>query len=134
MFSDEQMHKLIKYWVNLSDYDWNTTLGLFNIKRYPHSLFFLHLSIEKLLKALIVKKTNDHPPNKHNLVHLIEKASLAISEERLTIINSITAFNIEARYPDYKKSLYKKADKRFTYNFIERGKEIRKWLKEELKN
>lgn len=37
---------------------------------YSYALFFGHLAIEKLLKALYVVKQNDHAPPIHNLLRL----------------------------------------------------------------
>lgn len=47
--------KLIKYWVEGSDDDFETMLVMFDSKRYSWSLFIGHLMIEKLLKAFYVK-------------------------------------------------------------------------------
>jgi predicted RNA-binding protein Jag len=42
----------------------------------------------------------------------------------------VTAYNIKARYPDYKKSFQRKANEEFTLDKIARIEEIQKWLKE----
>jgi hypothetical protein len=42
--------------------------------------FFAHLSIEKALKALVVKATRDLAPLSHNLVLLAEKTGLEFQE------------------------------------------------------
>ena len=50
--NDEQ--KIIQYWAATSKQDFETAEILFENKKYSHALFFCHLSIEKILKALIV--------------------------------------------------------------------------------
>jgi ABC-type multidrug transport system ATPase subunit len=43
-------------------------------------------------------------------------------------LDLVTTFNINARYPDYKQSFYKKCDYDFTMSNIEKIKELRAWL------
>ena len=42
-------------------------LGLFSIKRYSDSLFYGHIVLEKILKALVVQKIGEKLPKIHNL-------------------------------------------------------------------
>ncbi|MCF8307867.1 MAG: HEPN domain-containing protein [Bacteroidales bacterium] len=44
--------KLINYWIESSDDDYETMIDMYNSKRYSWALFIGHLMIEKLLKAL----------------------------------------------------------------------------------
>ena len=50
----ENVKKLTKYWQIIAERDYETMLGLFKIKRYPESLFFGHIVLEKILKGLVV--------------------------------------------------------------------------------
>jgi HEPN domain-containing protein len=45
----------IKYWIDTSEKDWEVSQVLFKQKKYLYSLFFAHLHIEKICKALWVK-------------------------------------------------------------------------------
>ena len=45
---------------------------------------------------------NAQPPFIHNLSRIIQKINIEISEEKLDILDTITTFNIKARYDDYK--------------------------------
>ncbi len=69
--------KLIKYWIEGSDDDFETMIAMFISKRYSWSLF-----IEKLLKAYFVKIQSDYPPFIHNLYRLAGKADLKPSEDQ----------------------------------------------------
>ncbi len=124
--SEEQ--KIIKYWATTSKQDFETAEILFANVKYSHALFFSHLSIEKILKALIVKKMHSAPPLMHDLVRLAEKTGLELPDKIKEQLTEISAFNIQARYDDYKLSFYKKANKRFTLKYIKITKEILKWL------
>ena len=50
--------------------------------RYLYVLFCCQQAVEKMLKAVIVKQTNEFPPRLHNLMRLAEFASLEIPEAR----------------------------------------------------
>jgi HEPN domain-containing protein len=61
------IEKLINHWISRSDQDFETMIHLYNSKDYHWSLFLGHLVIERLLKALVVKKTKTHAPFTHDL-------------------------------------------------------------------
>ena len=64
------INKQIDYWVKGAYNDIETSELLLAGKKYVESLFFYHLSIEKILKALVVKSTNQMAPKSHNLIYL----------------------------------------------------------------
>lgn len=97
-------------------------LGLFRIKRYSDSLFYGHIVLEKILKALVVKKTKEIAPRAHDLNALAEAAGLKISKEDAEFLKIVTRFNIKTRYPDFKLSFYKSCDLNYTKNNLARIK------------
>ena len=123
---------LIKYWKELSDYDFKTAEFMFQTKRYPYCLFMCHLSIEKLLKSLIVKITKKHAPYSHNLVDLAKRTSIEFSEENKSLLADLTEFNLEARYPEWQKKFYLKCTKKYTEEYFIKTKKLQKWLKKYL--
>lgn len=124
--------KFIYYWVKSAEEDLKTAKSLFISKRYNHCLFFCHLFIEKILKALIVKKTEKLAPYDHSLLRLAESSGLEFSKEQLDFLDDITPFNIRARYDDVKLSFYKKADKEYTEDYFKRSQKMYYWLKKKL--
>ena len=90
--------------------------------------FFGHLTIEKLLKAIFVEKFNEVPPYTHRLVFLAEKVDLDVSSERLELLEVITDFHLEARYPDEQFSFFKKCTKEFTNGYLKKIGGLRRWL------
>jgi HEPN domain-containing protein len=122
--------KLIKYWIDSSDDDFSTMLTLYETKRYNWALFLGHLIIEKLFKAYYVKINGDYPPYIHNLLRLAENSKLELLDEQKYILATITAFNINARYDDYKMSFQKKCTEEFATEWIEKIKSSRQWIKE----
>jgi len=104
-----------KYWIESSENDYDAMKNLYKSKNYNWCLFIGHLVIEKLLKALYIKNTNDAigVPKVHNLLLLAEKSEIVLDEEKLKVINT---FNIAARYDDYKKEFYNKCTCEYTQN------------------
>ena len=121
--------KIIFFWVESSNEDYETMLAMYKSKRYSWSLFVGHLMIEKLLKALFVKTNSDFPPFVHNLIRLAEKCNLKLDEEKISFFATVTAFNINARYDDYKMSFQQTCTPEFTSIWIKRLKEQRLWIK-----
>lgn len=126
---DFNKDKLIEYWITGSDDDYETMIAMFNSKRFSWALFIGHLMIEKLLKAYYVKVKSDYPPFIHNLLRLAEKAEMSLTDDIKKQLVTITAFNINARYDDYKMSFKKKCTTEFTEEWIDKLKELRTWIK-----
>ena len=126
---DFDKDKLIKYWSDSSDDDFDTMMAMFESKKYNWALFVGHLMIEKLLKALYVKTNNDYPPFIHNLLRLAEKCDLKLTEDQKLFFVTVTAFNINARYDDYKMSFQQKCTPEFTAIWIENLKINKQWIK-----
>jgi HEPN domain-containing protein len=77
--------------------------NLFSSADYVWSLFPGHLVIEKLLKAVAVKNDIRNIPKIHDLNKLAVSAGIDADDSMKDLFDIITSFNIEARYPDYKK-------------------------------
>ena len=127
--ADFNKEKTIKYWIDSSDEDFETMIAMYDCKRYGWSLFVGHLMIEKLLKALYVKTNKDFPPFIHNLTRLAEKCNLDLNEERRLFFVTVTAFNINTRYDDYKMSFQKTCTPGFSEMWIDKLTNQRLWIK-----
>lgn len=125
--------EMIKYWLQSSDYDFDTMLDLYRTNRYYWALFIGHLSLEKMLKAYYVKQKNENPPFIHNLIRLAELTDMKVNDDQKKMLATITTFNISTRYDDHKMSFYKKCTKNFTDTWIENIKTLRQWIKKQLK-
>ncbi len=118
----------INYWIVSAENDWRAAGHLFEKGDYAYALFFGHLTLEKLLKAAFVMIKEETPPMTHRLVFLAEKAEIELSEEQLELLEIVTDFNLEARYPDEKFSFYKKCTREFSLNYLNQIEEVRQWL------
>ncbi len=123
---------LMNYWIESSDEDYNVMYVLYQNNKNNYSLFFGHLVIEKLLKALYAKKNKNSPyaPKSHDLLYLAEKVNLELNERQEDLLDIITRFNMNARYDDYKKEFYKRCTNEYTLEQIKNIEGVRKWLKE----
>lgn len=124
----EKKETLIDYWVKSSALDFEAAEDLFISGKYAHALFFGHLSVEKMLKALYINIVEDYPPRTHNLLMLLRKINIDLPDKMLNDLILINTFNIETRYPDEKFQFYELCDKKFTLQNINSIKEVLKWL------
>lgn len=121
--------RILDYWIESSDKDFKTMLDLYQTKNNSWALFMGHLVIEKLLKALYVNNKGDYPPMIHDLRRICEKAGVEPNETEKVTLDSISRFNINARYDDYKQSFYLLCNDSFTTEWIEKIKNCRSWIK-----
>lgn len=124
-----KLQEAIKYWLKSASEDLKTAESLLEANRYVHCLFFCHLFVEKILKALFVKKTKQSPPPIHNLHRLSEETGISFSKEQLALLDEINEFNIRARYNDIKFRFYQKATREFTKEYFKKAKALYLWLK-----
>ena len=66
----EKPYKPFEEWMLQADYDLETAEALFKSGRLVYVIFFCHLSLEKMLKALWTKKFEKVPPKTHDLEFL----------------------------------------------------------------
>ena len=95
---------------------------------YSYALFFGHLAIEKVLKALYVARLREHAPPIHNLLRLAKVIGLKLSESLTESLITVTAFNIETRYPDVKRAFRQKCTWEYTTQQMALIQELHKWL------
>jgi len=128
-----EIQKIIDLWIVGSDDDFDTMVAMLDAKRYSWSLFLGHLVIEKLLKAYFVRINGDYPPFIHNLLKLAIDSKIEITDDLKYKLTTISAFNLNARYDDYKRSFQSKCTPEFTFEWIVKIKELRLWILEQIK-
>ena len=121
----------MEYWQNSSEEDYNVMNVLYSNKKNNYSLFFGHLVIEKFLKGLQAKNNKENPYaiKSHNLLALVEKCNLELTDEQVEKLQIITQFNISARYDDYKETFNQKCTDDYISEQIKNIEEVRTWLK-----
>jgi HEPN domain-containing protein len=116
-------------WLRQAQYDMETADYLFEGERYFYAVFMCHLSIEKALKGLYVKRFNKTPPKTHSLIYLIEFINIDIPGNHYEVIFTLNRISVPARYPDNLQTILKEFNKSKTIEVIEQSKEVLKWLK-----
>ena len=86
-------------------------------------------ALEKILKAMVVYKTQDFPPKTHNLFYLLEKSKINLSDAEYQFIGEISVYQLEGRYPG---TNYKVPDKKESLNYYKKTERLVKWIKEKL--
>jgi len=119
---------IVQHWRNSSEQNYATMQNLLLTKEYSWALFMGHLVIEKLIKALYVRKLKQHPVFKHDLLLLISKTDIELPSNYDEWLDKVTTFNINARYDDYKQSFYNLCTPDFSNEWIDKIEILRKWL------
>ncbi len=125
----DEMGKTVEQSLKQAQYDMETADYLFEGERYFYAVFMCHLSIEKALKGLYVKRFNKTPPKTHNLIYLIEFINIDIPGNHYDVIFTLNRISVPARYPDNLQTILKEFNKSKTIEVIEQSKEVLKWLK-----
>lgn len=75
----------VTYWIELSDYDYDTAQAMWETRRFLYVGFMCHQVVEKILKAYWSKVLEEQPLKIHHLSRLAAKSGLVdeLSEEQL---------------------------------------------------
>lgn len=122
----------IQYWIETAENDIPVAKNMFDNGYYVWSLFIAHLVLEKIIKAHYVKDTQQTPPKNHDLVSLERRTKLNLSKEQREFLLKVNNFNLESRYPDFKRDAFKVATKDYTEDYLKRIMEMYEWLKSKI--
>jgi HEPN domain-containing protein len=126
-----QLEKTLAYFQESSERDWKMAQKLFRSKDYGYSLFFCHLTLEKLLKSFIVAKTDKAAPFIHDLASLAKLADITLDKNTEAALKEIATFNIAGRYDDEKQTFYKKCTQHYAKKYFNLSSSIYLWLKKD---
>jgi HEPN domain-containing protein len=123
----------IEYWIKSSEKDLETMMYLMKGNKYVHALFFGHLYVEKISKALWVKDNEGNfPPKIHNLLAILKHVKNILNEDQQLFLLKLNQYQIEGRYPEDIDKLYKITDKKLATEYIDKIKSVAKCLLSEL--
>jgi HEPN domain-containing protein len=97
-----------------------------NGQRIQFGLFFVHLTLEKIIKAHVWRIRRKRPPKIHNLIRLAEIAELPLDVKNKQVLAEINEFKIEGRYSDVLGPPISLQDAR---GYLRRAKGTFEWLK-----
>ena len=111
----------VDYWIKLSSESTYDMRAALRSGRRTNALFCGHLAVEKILKALCAVRCV--PTDQiwgHNLFKLASLAGLwvGLTVSQQTELATITTFNIEARYDDYKRQFTALCTKQYASQWV----------------
>lgn len=121
--------KLIKEYQFGADRNIRTARDLVKQNHRDWALFIGQLSLEKLLKGLVTKRTSEVAPRVHDLNKLAELAKIELDAQQKNNFAEITQFHVQARYEEIKYEFYKKAAPAYTKKWFGKIEEYYQWLK-----
>lgn len=116
-------------WFKQAEYDIETADALYKTGRFIYAVFMCHLSIEKALKGLYVKKLVKNPPKIHNLNFLCEAIDIKLSDEHSVFIDNLNILSVPTRYPDDIRKHIKEYSRNKTRAILIKTKEMLECLK-----
>lgn len=123
----------VDYWLKIAEKDKDMTHYLMKDSKYVYVLFFAHLYLEKIAKALWVKNNIDNvPPKTHNLLKLVNESNLFLSPQDQAFLIKLNQYQIESRYPEDVDKLYKITDKKLTEEYLNKIDLIEQCLRKNL--
>ena len=92
-------------------------------------MFFIHLAVEKMLKACVCKSQNKTPPKIHNLINLYQLADLEENIDRQDALGALNRFCLEGRYPEQWPAI---PDEKEAQRYLKTAEQLIEWLKKQL--
>ena len=122
--TDFQKH--VDHWRKGAGEDIRVAEELIAARQYRHGLFFAHLAIEKMVKALLIQLTRKMPPKIHNLGRLAELARVQLAKEQALFLQRMNDFQLEGRYPEIATTPVKATNAKTA---LKQAHEFLQWLK-----
>lgn len=123
------MNKAVENWIKSSDYDIRTAEVMEKGGRYIYVIFMCHLSVEKLLKAIVAKRTKKIPPKTHDLFYLIKLSGLEIPVKHQKIIAYLNQASVPTRYPENIAKMSRQYNKVVALKYLQEARSLLRWLK-----
>ena len=126
------MEKDVRNWLDLSHYDLKTAEAMFSTRRYLYVLFTCQQAVEKMLKGLVVKNTQQFPPKTHNLIRLAQLAAIELDKRQSEFLNDLSFYYLETRYPEEIRAISKKINREMASDYLKKTKEMLRWLRQKI--
>jgi HEPN domain-containing protein len=123
------IRKQVEYWREGAREDWRVGAKLVEEGEVRHGLFFIHLALEKALKAHVCRATRNLAPKIHDLAGLAARAGMELEGSQREALMQMTAFNLVGRYPNQLLPAPTHAEAR---EHLAEAREIFEWLMREL--
>ncbi|MBN1508646.1 MAG: HEPN domain-containing protein [Sedimentisphaerales bacterium] len=122
------MDELSRQWAERAQYDLDTADAMFKAGRHLYVLFCCQQGVEKMLKAVIVQRTNRTPPRIHQLVRLVELARVAADERQVDFLRELSNYYLPSRYPEEAADLAFVVREEDARRVLAQSREFMQWL------
>lgn len=89
---------------------------------------FRQQAVEKMLKALIAKQTQELPPRLHQLMRLAEAANLEIDAEKARFFRELSSYYFQTRYPEEIAEISRQVESKTAGLILKQTEEVIEWL------
>ena len=121
-----------EYWLEFAQYDLESANAMFTSGRWFYVVFMCQQAIEKLVKGLHTLYVDDNIPRIHSIKTIIErfedKLPSAVPEEKNRLFESLSAYYLNNRYPDYMGKLSSQISEVEATEILSLTKEAFTWL------
>lgn len=115
-------------WAERAVYDLDTARAMLESKRYLYVLFCCQQAVEKMLKAIIAKRSQELPPRLHQLVRLAERAQVSLNEDQADFLRELSTHYIQSRYPEEIEDISSQISPQQARQVVKRTEEVVRWL------
>jgi len=112
-----------EYWLDIAEYDFETAKAMLSGGRWLYVVFMYQQAIEKLVKGLYILYVDDDVPRLHNIKTVFKRI-----EEKYDFFDTLTAYYLNNRYPEYINKLSLTVGKDVAVKILAKTEEKFKWL------
>jgi HEPN domain-containing protein len=121
-------------WMKQGEYDMDSAEYMLAGKRNFHAVFFCHLAIEKALKGVIHKKSQEDPPKVHSLTYLRELAEIKAPPDIVVYLSKLNNLSVISRYPETLVKMEETMDNERAISIVNEGRKALRWILNEFNN
>jgi len=127
------MNNTSQYWIDLADYDIETSRAMLQTERYLYVGFMCHQTVEKALKAIIARQ-GILPPKIHGLMKLAQQGGIydAMDDAQKDMLDTLDPLNIAARYPEQKAKVAAMLTQERCKDILTETEALLCWIKQQL--
>ena len=114
-----------------SDYDLETANNMLQAGRNVYCIFMCHLSLEKALKGVFIKRFSQQPPKLHDLMYFVEKIGIKPEDSYRDFLMWLNRMAITTRYPEDLRSMIKLFSHEQTDEIYQQTKIVQQWIKQQ---
>jgi len=121
-----------EYWLDIAEYDLETAKAMLSGGRWLYVVFMCQQAIEKLVKGLYILYVDDDVPRLHNIKSIFKRFEDKLPpntyEEKYDFFDTLTAYYLNNRYPEYINKLSLTVGKDVAVKILAKTEEEFKWL------